>query len=133
MNINPQIEDTMPIQKQILPQSRNQEITEWKPWCRGVLSLRMKVLARFRCCKAPVPCFGMDSFQTVVFGRPGACPSLKGLLCCLLLERSSNTLILNVQSHGVDFGQLKSGICSLGFCMGIIVMLMNENEIIQPS
>lgn len=42
-------------------------------------------------------------------------------------------LILNVQSHGLDFGPLKSGICGFGFCMGITVMLINENEIIQPS
>lgn len=32
----------------------------------------MKSLARFRCCKALAPCFGMDSWQTVVFERSGA-------------------------------------------------------------
>lgn len=41
--------------------------------------------------------------------------------------------ILNVQTHELEFGWLKSGIAVLGFCMGINVMLINENEIIEPS
>ena len=68
--------------------------------------------------------------QPAVFGRSGACRSLKGWPRFLLLERSRNILILilNVQSHKLAFGQLTSSLCSLGFCMGITVMLTKEDE-----
>lgn len=77
----------------------------------------MKLLARSRCCKTPAPCFGMDSFQTVVFGRPGPAHLSKDYCAVYCWKGQAALLTLNGQSHRGDFGQLKSGICSLGFCM----------------